>query len=61
MLFDNLQDVNDVREIAETLGVAEATIRREIDRGRLECLRVGKRIKVTRAQFMRYVGESVNG
>lgn len=56
-LFDGQPDVMDVRQVAELLGVVPATVRREIARGALECIHVGTRVKVTKTQLLRYVGE----
>lgn len=56
-MFADVRDVLSVPDVAELLGVAPATVRREIARGALECVHVGARVKVTKKQLLRYVGE----
>lgn len=46
-----------VAEIAQLLHVAEKSVRREIDRGNLRSIRVGRSVRVTRQALMDYVGE----
>lgn len=50
-------DVMNVPKVAELLGVAPATVRREIARGSLECVHVGASVRVTKTQLLKYVGE----
>lgn len=56
-LFDGQPDVMGVGQVADLLGVAKATVRREIARGRMKCIHVGTRVKVTKTQLLEYVGE----
>lgn len=44
-----------VKEIAERLGTCTRTVYREIQSGNLRCLRIGRAIRVTDAQFAEYV------
>jgi len=48
-------DVMDVAKAAELLGVAKATIRREIDRGNLEAFHVGRCVRVKKAALISYI------
>lgn len=56
-LFDGEPDVMNVPKVAELLGVNPQTIRREIARGNLGCVHVGKAVRVTKRQLLEYVGE----
>ena len=56
-LFDGEPDVMNVPQVARLLGVNPQTVRREIARGRLECVHVGKAVRVTKKQLLEYVGE----
>lgn len=56
-LFASQPDVMSVPKVAELLGVNAQTVRREIARGRLECIHVGKAVRVTKKQLLEYVGE----
>ena len=44
-----------ISEVARHLGVSDYTVRREIKRGRLAAIRVGKAIRISRADLERYV------
>ena len=57
VLFSQEPDMMDVPRVAEVLGVSEATVRREIARGVLQCVHVGSRVLVTKKALLRYVGE----
>ena len=57
-LFAGEPDVMDVRRVAEVLGVAQATVRREIARGSLSSIHVGTRVRVTKTALLEYVGEA---
>ena len=52
-----------VDEFAEYLGVVPLTIRREIDRGNLKAVNVGRRIRITPAHAEAYLkaGEADHG
>ena len=54
-LFDGQPDVLGVGQVADLLGVAKATVRREIARGRMKCIHVGTRVKVTKGQLLEYI------
>lgn len=56
-LFSNEPDVMTVNKVAELLDVVPMTVRREIQRGSLECVRVGTRVRITKKQLLKYVGE----
>jgi excisionase family DNA binding protein len=61
-LFADQPDVMAVPKVASLLGVNAQTVRREIARGRLGCIHVGKAVRVTKKQLLVYVGEvSCNG
>jgi excisionase family DNA binding protein len=44
-------------EIAKMLGVSMATIYREIDKGKLQCVRVGTRRVITKWDLETYIGK----
>ena len=56
-LFEKEPDVMTKRQVAELLSVDPKTIGREIQRGRLECVHVGTRVRITKTALLRYVGE----
>lgn len=56
-LFENEPDVMKVPQVADLLGVAPATIRREIARGRLDVIHVGSAVRITKTALLRYVEE----
>lgn len=56
-LFADAPDVMNVAQVSDLLGVVPATIRREIARGRLECIHVGSCVRVTKTALRRYVEE----
>lgn len=43
-----------VKEVAELFGVSEATIRREVERGKLRCFKVGNESKFTQYHLDEY-------
>ena len=53
-------DVMDAAKAAELLGVATATIRREIDRGNLEAFHVGRCVRITKKALIAYL-EGIRG
>lgn len=59
-LFAGEPDVLGVPDVARLLGVSELTVRREIARGRLACVHVGKRVRVTKQQLFTYIEEATN-
>ena len=59
-LFADQPDVLGIPEVAGLLGVNAQTVRREIARGRLGCIHVGRRVKVTKRQLVRYVEEAAS-
>ena len=56
-LFEHEPDVMKVQQVADLLGVAPATIRREISRGSLECIHVGRSVRITKTALLKYVEE----
>ena len=56
-LFAALPDVMGVFQVAETLGVSEATVRREIRSGGLRSFHAGTRVLITKRALIEYVGE----
>lgn len=56
-LFENEPDIMNVQQVAQLPGVVPATIRREIQRGSLECIHVGKSVRITKIALLRYVEE----
>lgn len=46
-----------VAEVAQLWHVAEKTVRREIERGNLRSIRVGRSVRVTRQALEDYAGE----
>ena len=56
-LFGDQPDVMAVPKVGELLGVNPQTVRREIARGRLGCIHVGKAVRVTKTQLLQYVEE----
>lgn len=55
MLFNNLPELVSVSRAADTLGVCERTVRREIAKGRLGCVHIGRAVRITRDQLTAYV------
>lgn len=53
--FASEPDVMDAAKAAELLGVATATIRREIDRGNLEAFHVGRCVRIKKAALISYI------
>ncbi len=49
-----------VKEVAVTLGVSQDTVRREIQRCKLECSRVGSRIYISPDDLGRYLASTKN-
>lgn len=56
-LFGDQPDVQNIPKWAEALDVNPQTLRREIARGRLGCIHIGKAIRITKAQITQYVQE----
>ena len=56
--FDDELDGMTVFEVAERLGVVPATIRREIKRGKLKAIHVGRSVRITKAALLKYVKEA---
>lgn len=53
--FDDLPDFFSVGTLAEILGVSRATAYRIAGQGQLPCLRIGKRIILSRAHLRRWL------
>jgi len=45
------------REVARTLRIDEETVRREIRRGRLEALQIGRQYRITSGDLVRWLGK----
>ena len=56
-LFAGAPDVMSAAQAAELLGVCISTIRREIARGALEVVHVGRAVRITKTALLRYLGE----
>ena len=56
-LFEDEPDVLTVRDAARLLGVDHKTVRREIQRGRMRCTKVGTCIRITKLQLLEYLEE----
>lgn len=56
-LFENDPDIMSVQQVAQLLGAVPAMVRREIQRGSLECIHVGRSVRITKTALLRYVGE----
>ena len=54
-VLEGVKDVNTRKETAEYFGVDPKTISREIQRGKLKCIHVGRSIRITRQQIAAYV------
>lgn len=54
-LFGELPELVSVPRAADALGVCDRTIRREIAKGRLGCVHVGRAVRITRDQLTAYV------
>lgn len=54
-LFGELPELVSVPRAADALGVCDRTIRREIARGRLGCVHIGRAVRITRDQLTAYV------
>lgn len=57
-LFSNVPDVMLVGGVADELHVTKATIYREIQRGKLGCIHVGRALRVTKTQLLQYLEEA---
>lgn len=60
-LFCSEPDILSVPQVAKLLGVATATVRREVARGNLEAFHVGRAVRITKAALLKYVGEVESG
>ena len=56
-LFEHEPDIMTKQQVADLLGVNLKTISREIQRGRLGCIHVGTRVRITKTALLRYVEE----
>jgi len=54
-LFVDLPEMVSVPRVADALGVCERTVRREIAKGRLGCVHIGRAVRITRDQLAAYV------
>ena len=54
-LFADQPDVLDVAGVARLLGVAPKTVYREVAKGRMECVHVGSRVRITKPQLLSYL------
>jgi excisionase family DNA binding protein len=50
-----------VAEVAANLKLNQQTVRNWIDRGELPALRVGRRVRIKRSDYERYLQEGYNG
>ena len=57
-LFSNVDDVVTVDGASEYLHCHPQTVRREIARGRLKCIHVGRAVRITRDQLLEYVNSA---
>ena len=58
--LSQLPDVLDKRQLASLLGVTTKTLEREVERGRLRCIHVGRRVRFTKLQVIEYLEAAVN-
>ena len=54
-LFPDVKDVNSVPEVAQAFGVCPQTIRRLIASGELECIRIGRAVRVTKKAMVEFI------
>lgn len=47
-----------VAEVADLLRVSERSVRREIVRGHLGCVRIGRAVRITEEQLRHYIEEA---
>lgn len=59
-LFADQPDVMSKKQISALLQVDPKTIEREIQRGRLGCIRVGRCVRITKNQLIDYVKEAID-
>ena len=53
--LEGLKDVNTRKEVACFFGVDPKTVSREIQRGKLKCIHVGRSIRITKQQVASYM------
>lgn len=54
-LFAGVKDVNTVPEVAEAFGVCAQTVRRLIASGELDCVHIGRAVRVTKIQMLDFM------
>lgn len=59
-LFAAEPDVMGAAKAAELLGVSVATVRREINRGNLEAVHVGRCVRIKKTALLKYLKEAVD-
>ena len=59
-LFADQPDVLSKKQVSALLQVDPKTIEREIARGRLGCIRVGRCVRITKSQLLDYVKEAID-
>ena len=57
--FDDLPDFFSIGMLSEILGVSKATAYRMAGQGQLPCLRIGKRIILSRAHLRRWIDQKL--
>ena len=56
-IFGSLPELVSVPRAADALGVCDRTVRREIAKGKLGCVHVGRALRISRNQLEDYVRE----
>jgi excisionase family DNA binding protein len=49
----------DIRAVARRLGVADKTVRRFIDRGELRAFRIGRLLRISEEEYLRFLAARI--
>lgn len=53
--LDELPDFFSAAQLSEVLGLSKATTYRRVEEGKIPCLRVGRRLIISRAHLLRWL------
>ncbi len=57
--FNDLSDFFTLSELASVIGISKATAYRMADQGRIPCIRLGKRIILSKSHLRQWIDEEV--
>lgn len=59
--LEDLPDFFTAAELSRVLGISKSTAYRRAEEGKIPCLRIGNRVIISRAHFIRWLDQEIAG